>query len=60
MRWRFRTHLFLGKPVSKTNLMQGLYLQNYQTQAANKINLKEFSYRRESLKYSYLSFCVRE
>ena len=33
---------------------------HYQTRAANKRNLKEFSYRTESFKYSLFPFCVSE
>ena len=33
---------------------------NYQTRAANKSNLKEFSYRTERFKYSLFLFCGRE
>ena len=57
----------------QNSLEQGLFLQcftqvpevdncihNYQTQAANKSNLKEFSYRTERFKYSLFLFCVSE
>ena len=33
---------------------------NYVTQAANKENLKGFSYRTESFKYSFFLVCVRK
>ena len=36
------------------------WAHNYQTRAANKNNLKEFSYRTESLQYSLFPFCVSE
>ena len=57
----------------QTHFIQGLSMQfftqvpevdncthNYQTRAANKSNLKEFSYRTERFKYSLFLFCVSE
>ena len=66
-RCRFRKFTFFKKlcKIFLPNVFHYKYLRsncalNYQTRTANENNLKEFSYRTESFRYSFFPFPVRE